>query len=90
MFNNGLLDLPLDIPSEAIPLLLKIALKYGDEKGGVPDLDTLFENDPVLAEKLFKIISEAEGKQSFGDLGAGRPSSSGQRSKKKKKGKGKK
>ncbi len=87
LYNDGLLDLPPEIPSKAIPLLLKIALKYGNGKGGLPDFDALFEKDPVLAEKLFKIIFETEGKQRFGDFDSGGPSSGSQKKKKKRKGK---
>ena len=83
LFNNGSLDLPPDIPPEAMPLLLEMALKYGDKEGGLPDPDELFEKDPELAEKLFKIFFDAEAKGNFHDFGSGRLPGSGRGSKKK-------
>ena len=83
MFNNGSLDLPSDIPPEARPLLLEMALKYGDKEGGLPDPDELFEKDPELAEKLFKILFDAEAKGNFHDFGPDRLPGSGRGSKKK-------
>ena len=83
MLDDGLLDLPPDVPPEAIPILLEMALKYGDEEGGLPDPDELFKKDPELAEKLFKILFDAEAKGNFHDLGSDRLPGSGRGSRKK-------
>jgi len=83
MFNDGLLDLPPDIPPEAIPILLEMALKYGGQDGQMPDPDELFEKEPELAEKVLKILLDAGDDGYPPNFGPDRLPGSGRGSKKK-------
>ena len=58
MLEGGSLDLPSDIPPEAVPILLKIMLKYGNKNGDLPELDEVFKKDPALIGELFEMMPD--------------------------------
>ena len=58
LLDEGLLDFPSDIPPEAVPLVLKMMLKYGNRNGDLPEFDELFRKEPELLEELLEMIPD--------------------------------
>jgi hypothetical protein len=74
MLEGDFPDFLQDIPPKALPLLLEIAVKYGNKRAGFPSPEELFKKEPELANKLFTILGEAERKghfKNYGDWGSG-------------------
>lgn len=89
LLEDGRLDIPPDIPPEALSILLKVYQKHGHRKGRLPGPEELLRNEPELAHSLFSILLEQEANRQFDEYGFNRSSSRGRgRGKKRSKKKG--
>jgi len=84
LLDDDLLDLPPGFPSEAIPLIMEMALKYGGKDGQVPDPDELMKKDPKSANKILQILLDAEAGVNAPDFGRDLPHGYGRSSRKSK------
>jgi len=81
-FNDAPFDFPPDISPEILSVFMQIVTKHGGINGEFPDPEELAKKDPKLAQKLRKILLEAEAGGNLPDPGGNWFPGSKRRSKK--------